>query len=420
MTVSSLLPILVPAVGTYLLFKLRFFFLLHPIRTLRDFLSSCKGRESRRSLFLALAGTLGVGNIFGVAAGLIYGGAGCVFWLAVSSIFAAVLKYSECTLCFAMRSECCGGMHLVLERCSSRFGKTFATLYAIAAVFLSFFMGGAMQVTAVAGAFVAISHGDAVLPAIIFAVLIFFGALGGGERIEKITEYVIPLTMTVYILLCFSSILQNVSSVSTVLSDIINDAKNMKSAAVGIGGFLVSRQFTEGFARGILSNEAGCGTSSFAHTRAGERTPYIAGLSGICEVFFDTAVLCLLTAIAILSTGVNVSSYSSPMLLVSDTIGACFGDASRGLLLLSVAAFAYSTVICWFYYGSVCACYLLPKAGYKLFSPLFFLFLTVGSSVDSRLLIEVTDVLLLILSVLTLSAVIKSREKIKSLTKNGS
>jgi AGCS family alanine or glycine:cation symporter len=421
MNTSVLLTLLVTAVGVYLLFKLKFFFILHPIRTARDFISANKKPESRRALFLALAGTLGVGNIFGVAAGIIYGGAGMVFWLVVSSVFASVLKYSECVLCFSQSGEC-GGMHLVLKKSFVRIGKPLAYAYSAACVLLAFFMGSTMQAVAVSGAYVAIFHRDVLLPSIIFAIIVFLGAFGGGDRIEKITEFVIPLTITVYIFLCFASIIQNYPSLENVLSDILEEAKNLKSAAFGVGGYVLSKQFSEGFARGILSNEAGCGTSSLAHTRAKDRTPYIAGLSGICEVVFDTSVLCVLTALAILSSGVDYSAYSSPMLLVSDTVGTAFGELSRWLLLLSVSAFAYSTVICWFYYGSISSAYILPKFGSSLFAPLFFAFLVFGSLIPSRTIIDITDALLLILSLLTLSAVIRNRERIKTLTisKNGS
>ena len=419
---SLLLPLLVTVAGGYLLIKLRFFFLLHPVRCIREFLSANRSAQSRRALFLALAGTLGVGNIFGVAAGIIYGGAGSVFWLAVSSVFASVLKYSECVLSFDSLTERGGGMHLVLKKSFPRVGKALASVYAIACILLALFMGGAMQSGAVSGAFVAISGNNALLPSIMFAILVFLGALGGGDKIERITEFVIPVTMIVYILLCFCSIFNNPTSLGDVFSDIINDAKNVKSAAFGIGAFITSKQFSEGFARGILSNEAGCGTSSLAHTRAEERTPYIAGLSGICEVVFDTTVLCLLTAFAILASGVDYSSYSSPMLLVSDTVGACFGEFSRVLLLLSVFAFAYSTVVCWFYYGTVCSAFLFSSLGSQIFSPVFFAFLIFGAVIPPRTLIDATDILLLILSFMTVSAIIRKRERIKELTmsKSGS
>ncbi len=416
MYLSFILPILVFTVGTYLLFKLHFFFVIHPIRTVKSFLSSVKDKKSRRALSLALAGTLGVGNIFGVAAGIIYGGAGSVFWLVISAIFAAVIKYAECVLSFDSLSREKGGMHLVLEGTFPKRGKHLAALYATACAALALFMGGAMQSGAVVGAFVSVSEKGVLLPSLIFTLVVFLGTLGGGDKIEKITEKVIPLTMIVYIFLAFSSIFANIDSLGNAFSAILNDAFTPKSAAFGTGTFLLLRQISEGFARGILSNEAGCGTSSLAHTRCTGRTPYHAGLSGMCEVFFDTSVLCVLTSMAILSSVSDPQSYTSPMQLVSDAIGNTFGGFSQALLLFSVFAFAYATVICWFYYGSVCSSYLMPKVGSKIFAPAFFAFIIFGGLIPSRRLIDITDILLLVLSALTVSAMIRRCERIKELT----
>ena len=185
MNISVALPFLVAFVGAYFLYKLDFFFVLHPVKSARNFVFSLKKRESRRAFFLALAGTLGVGNIFGVAAGLIYGGAGMVFWLAVSSLFSAVIKYSECALSSSASDDGRGGMHLVLRSTFPRSGKLLALIYTVACTLLAFFMGGAMQVTAVTGALSSLSDIDALVPSAIFAILVLFGTLGGGERIEK-------------------------------------------------------------------------------------------------------------------------------------------------------------------------------------------------------------------------------------------
>ena len=273
-----------------------------------------------------------------------------------------------------------------------------------------------MQASAVMGAYSALSDSGGLLPAIIFAICVLFGTFGGGNRIEKITEKVIPLTTIIYILLCLLVVLKNFHSLGEVISAIIANAVDPTCAVLGIGGTLLSRQFSEGFARGVLSNEAGCGTSSLAHTRSADRRPYFAGLSGICEVVFDTSVLCVLTALAVLCSVKDIGAYTSPMLLVSDALCGSLGSLSRILLLLSVAAFAYSTVICWYYYGSVCSSYLFSDYGRRGFGIMFFAFLIFGGVIPSRGLIMITDYLLFVLSVLTLSAVIKRRERIKELT----
>ena len=234
MCLSFLLPILVFAVGIYLLFKLRFFFILHPFRTVKAFTRSAKDPESRRALFLALAGTLGVGNIFGVAAGIIYGGAGSVFWLAVSSVFAMVIKYSECVVSFDYLGDGCGGMHCVLRRCFPLGGKILSSFYAALCIALSLFMGAAMQsasAAAVAGESVSIGARPASL---IFTAAVLFGIVGGCEKIARITEKLIPLTMIVYIILSFSAIFLNIHRFFEVIREIIDDAFSF-DAAVGGG-----------------------------------------------------------------------------------------------------------------------------------------------------------------------------------------
>lgn len=415
---SYILPLVVLFVGVYLLFKLKFFFLRHPIRTFLSFADSLKDKNDRRALFLALAGTLGVGNIFGVASGIIYGGAGSVLWLALSSLFASVLKYSECVLSIDTLEDGIGGMHIVILKTFKRRGRPLSRLYAVACIMIALFMGGAMQSSAAVGAYTSLSQKSLLLPSIVFALLVLIGVLGGGEKISKVTEKVIPLTMIVYILLCFIAIFGNFSSLDNALLMITEDALNPRAATAGIGMHLFLTQFSEGFCRGILSNEAGCGTSSFAHSRSSGRTPYSAGLSGMCEVFFDTSVLCILTALAILCSVSDPQSYTSPMALVSDAVGKSLGGFSGVLLLLSVTAFAYSTVICWFYYGSVTSAYLAPRFGARAFALVFFAFLIFGVNIPSRTLIEATDALLLVLCVLTVAAILRGRDRIRDLTLN--
>ena len=147
MEFSFLLPVLVSFAGLFLLIKLRFFFILHPIKTLREFSLGLKDREARRSLFLALAGTLGVGNIFGVAAGIMIGGEGSLFWLFVSSLFSAVIKYAEVLLVFDGETKS-DGMAGLISRTFSR-GKAFSILYAGLTVAVSLTMGAIMQTSAV-------------------------------------------------------------------------------------------------------------------------------------------------------------------------------------------------------------------------------------------------------------------------------
>lgn len=417
MLLSTVLPILVVGVGGYLLVKLRFFFILQPKKCARELLLSMKDKENRRSLSLALAGTLGVGNIFGVAAGILIGGAGCVFWLVVSSLFAMVIKYSECILTFdAIKGEK-GGMHLVLLKVFEKWGGILSILYTVVCVFLSFFMGGAMQSRA---AIDIVYQNGGISPWIIgfgFGFFVIIGVIGGTGKIEKITEKLVPIATIIYILIAFLSILKNISSVGNVVVNIMSNAFNIKSVGGGLFSFLSSKALTEGFARGILSNEAGTGTSSFAHSRGQGRTSHTAGLSGICEVFFDTVLLCPMTAFAILTAVPEYYLCKTPMSLIYSAITRSIGNFYGLILTITILIFAYSTVICWFYYGGECIEFLFGKKYLLSYSLIFLSFVIFSPYISTSFLLGVTDILLLILAFLTLSAVLKRRDRICLLAK---
>ena len=172
----------------------------------------------------------------------------------------------------------------------------------------------------------------------------------------------------------------------------------------------------EGFARGILSNEAGVGTSALGHSRYRERTPHVAGLFGMCEVFFDTTVLCMLTAFVILISVDDISAFSTPMSLVNAAFSQSLGDASSRMLIILIFSFAYSTIICWYSYGLECVSIYFPVVE-LFFAPSFLLFVLISSVISSALLISVIDLILLIMSFITLSAIVKRLRRIQEISK---
>ena len=198
MKLSFLLPILVASAGLYLLVRLRFFFICHPIRTMGEFTSALGDRGARRSLCLALAGTLGVGNIFGVAAGIMIGGAGSLFWLFLSSIFAMIIKYAETLLTFDIKTAR-GGMAEVIRRVFVKCGDLLAPIYAVMTLALSLFIGSAMQSVAVLDVAEGAFSIHPVIGAVILIILLTPVLIGGARKIENITEIVIPLTTIIYI-----------------------------------------------------------------------------------------------------------------------------------------------------------------------------------------------------------------------------
>lgn len=413
---SFLLPIFVTFVGGYFLFRLRFFFILHPIRTAKRLALALKERKSRRSLSLALAGTLGVGNIFGVAVGIIIGGEGVLFWLLVSAVFASVIKYAE-ALCVADLGES-GGMAALIRRRYPLFAGFASRLYSVLCLLVALVMGSAVQSGSVLSLAERAVGAPSGVAASFFAVLVLIVTLGGRRKITDATESIIPLTTVIYILLSFAVIFVNFEALPGAVSKIFSSAFS-PSAAVG-GGFifLSTRALSEGYARGILSNEAGAGTSSMAHASCGA-DPVTAGLFGVCEVFFDTPLLCTLTGLVIVSSVDSPSSYSSAMALVFDAFSFSLGSYAALAVFVCVFLFAYSTVICWYYYGEESLVYLTGRKMKWLYTPIFTAFIFVGAFSDSFFIVSLCDVILLLMTALTLIALLLSSRRIVSLSGDG-
>lgn len=413
MFILDYLPLAVTLVGGFMLIKLRAFFILRPLAVLRELKSTLKNKGTTRALCLALAGTLGVGNIVGVAVGLIVGGEGSVFWLLVSSIFATALKYSEATLSSDMACGDGGGMIPVLKNSFKRCGGALSVMYAFLALCLSLFMGGALQSVGAVGALSVscgidggwLSYAFAFFSALILLLL--------KKKIKSLTLVIIPVVTSVYIALSLSVIIINSSKLPDILCLILKSATNFGAIGGGIIGFMVSNTVREGFSRGLLSNEAGAGTSSFSHSEL-FCTPSGAGLLGMCEVLFDTVILCPMTALAILSSVSDIGVFSSGAELVVSAFQSSLGTISSVTVAICILLFAFSTVACWFYYGRVCAHHL--HFSQNLYTAIFMFSLIFGCMLGELLIVSFCDVLLLFLTLLTGAALIKNSDRIKYLS----
>ena len=411
------LPLLIFGTGLYLLFKLRFFFVLHPLRSFGLAINKLKDERTRHSLFLALAGTLGVGNIFGVAVGIILGGAGSVFWLLFSSLFSSVLKYSEVALAQHCHDDRRVGPAFTgaIKSAFLRHGSLFSAIYSMCTLILALVMGGAMQsraATGVSAEYFGVPH---ILVSLVLCTLLFIAVVGGRERISRVTSVIVPLSTVIYLLISIIAVSKNIDRISEVIALIFDSAFSADSAAGGILAFLFSSSVREGFSRGMLSNEAGAGTSSSAHICDKDATPGVSGLMGIIEVFFDTVLLCTLTAFVILTSDAYGSSHDG-IILVYRSFEASLGSFSGLPLSLSVFIFAYSTVICWYYYGYEAAHALFGSAGKRLFLPVFIVFCLFGYTLSDFPLVVTTDLTMLVLSCICCFTLIKSSDRIKALS----
>ena len=297
------------------------------------------------------------------------------------------------------------------------FSVGLSRVYAVLCLLLALVMGCALQTES---AVLSLKESLGISPflsVVLFLLAFFLAIRSGAERVDRAAAVIIPTAMLVYVFLALALLLQNLSKIPEAVLSVFSDAFTPDAGVGGLVGFLTSKKIREGYSRGLLSNEAGAGTSSLAHTRsAGE--PCEAGLHGICEVIFDTVILCTLTALAILVALPEGYSECSGVTLVMLTVGSVFGNASRTLLAILIGAFALSTVICWYYYGYVTYSTLFGRVG-ALYSAVFVLFLALGSLLPERMLVLSSDVLLLGLTLISTLTVIKGSDRIRLLSEQG-
>ena len=409
MSAFLLIPILVGGAGLFLLIRLRAFFILHPIKCAGEAIRGIRHRGNHTSFTLALAGTLGVGNVIGVCSAIMIGGAGSVFWLLVSAVFSSVIKYSEAALTHGGQ-----GMQDLIRDSLGGLGGILSRAYMLLCIPLAFSMGSALQAKSVAGALSESLYTSRLVVMIILLFSVLAMMSGSSEKSRKASAKLVPFATIVYISLCFATIFVNVDRIPAALFDILSSAFSLKSVGGGLIGFSMLLALKEGFSCGILSNEAGAGTSSFAHTLLADTTPHESGLFGVLEVFFDTVVICPLTGLAVLTSPIDPSAYTSAMRLASDAFAVSLGAPVRLIFAGAVFVFALSTVLCWYYYGSFAFRSLFHSS--FPFTVGFLLSLMLGVLSSDTLVIVLSDGCLLLMALPTLAAIIKSSDRLIALS----
>ena len=362
---------------------------------------------------LALAGTLGVGNIVGVAYGIKVGGAGVVFWIFASALFSSPLKYAESYLT-ALYGDSLGIVYSIRESLSRFVGRS----YAILCLLLSLFLGGGLQSKSVISA-ASIAGFNSCAVSVIFALLVLFAIIGGAGKIEGLNARVIPIATVFYIGITLSVIIVNIASLPKALFEILRGALDFRAVTGGVLSFLGLKAMREGFARGLLSNEAGAGSSALAEGRS-KLSPSEVGLFGVCEVVFDTVILSTLTGLAIVASGGSLDG--DGIEIVTRAVASAFGAASPTVMFSLIAVFSYSAVICRYYYGEECFNYLFKnlreERKKRVLIPLYISFVLLSGFLSERLLVFVSDILLFLMTVITAAALIKNSERIKAPSEN--
>ena len=409
-----LLPAFLMLTGVFFAFKLKFFYILHPVKTSVDMVRGQKKGFS--SLSLALAGTLGIGNIVGVASAILMGGAGSIFWMWISAFCAMSLKYAEVFLAIKFQQHgeqnkpYGGAPYYIKYGLEKKLGKgltlVLASIFAILCVVNSLTTGNLVQINSVSS----LLPVSSLFFGIVFTVLVFAVICGGYLRICKITAFLIPILSSIYIFLCLVIILGNIYEIPRLFEKIFSDAFGVRSASAGFCGYGIAASIRYGVSRGVLSNEAGCGTSPAAHASSKCESPHRQACLGIFEVFFDTVVLCSLTAFIILLAG---SKAESPMELVLFSFEKYTGAFGTFLVALLSILFAFATVVCQYFYGIEALRYFSNKRGKTAYTFIFCLILLLGAVMPMSLMWQISDLAIAVMTVINLGCLLLLSKHIK-------
>lgn len=378
-----------------------------------------------QALCAALAATIGTGNIAGVAAAIVTGGPGAVFWMWVAAFFGMMTNFSENLLGIFYRrrnkdGEWSGGpMYYLKDGLGKYYGKKWikpianvlAVLFCCFAILASFGIGNMAQINKIvlnmdAAFFVNVDLG--VLPGtqidivhlIIGAGLLVIAAMiiiGGLQRIAKVAEVVVPFMAVAFVIGSLVIFGMNIHQVGAIFASVFKFAFRPAAFLGGGIGVLIKTTMTQGFKRGVFSNEAGLGSSVLVHSSSNVKEPVKQGMWGIFEVFFDTFVVCTMTAVVVLSTGFIDLATGTPVAgangdtLVSQAFGACFGAPGTWFVAIAMLFFAFTTVLGWSQYGSKAVEYLFGTKGVKVYRVVFVATIIAGAVMEGGLAWDLSD-----------------------------
>lgn len=355
----------------------------------------------------ALAATVGTGNVAGVAGAIAIGGPGAVFWMWVSALLGMCTKFAEVTLAVHFREtnaqgDLVGGPMYYIKNGLDKKWHFLAYLFAAFGVLAVFGTGNATQVNTITTAIDSALSSFNILPAdavklvnliigVALAIIIALILIGGIKRIGNVTSKLVPFMAIMYIVLALGVIFFHIKDVPAVFASIIEGAFHPASVTGGVvGSFFMSMK--KGVSRGIFSNEAGLGTGSIAHACADTKKPVKQGFFGIFEVFVDTIIICTMTALVILCSGVpvNYGEAAGAELTISG-FTTVYGNWVSIFTAVAMCCFAFSTIIGWGLYGTRCIEFLLGSRSNMPFMVLYSLTAIVGATMNLGLMWSIAE-----------------------------
>ena len=355
----------------------------------------------------ALAGTVGTGNIAGVAGAIAIGGPGAVFWMWISALLGMCTKFSEVVLAVHFRErndkgDWVGGPMYFIKNGLPKKWHFLAVLFSVFGMVAVFGTGNATQVntivTAIDSVFTSYNLAEAeglgtinLALGIFIAVCVALVLLGGIRRIGSFTEKLVPFMAVFYIILAVGVVIMNIGRVPGVFASIFGGAFDPRAFTGGVVGSMFT-SMRRGVSRGIFSNEAGLGTGSIAHASADTGHPVQQGLFGIFEVFTDTIVICTLTSLVILCSGIDIvfGQAAGADLTIAGFI-ASYGRWVSIFTAVALICFAFSTTIGWGLYGSRCVEFLFGTRVIRPFMVVYALVSIIGATLDLGLLWDISD-----------------------------
>lgn len=362
----------IAAVGLLLSIRTRFIQFSRLGYTLRTTFSQMFRRSGRgrqgitpfQAVTTALSGTLGTGNIAGVATAVSLGGAGAVFWMWVSAFFGMATKYGEIVLAMRTRRKrpdgsWAGGPMYYIEEAMG--GRRLACAFAVFCLLSSFCMGNMVQSNTAAAAVAEISGMGPTSLRLLFlgvAAVVGFVIIGGIRRIARTTEALVPAMALFYLGGCLVVLCTHLPELADALGEIFAGAFSLRSAAGGASGYLMNRAIKIGFSKGVFTNEAGLGSAPIAHASAENDLPARQGLWGIFEVFLDTVVMCTLTGLVVIVSGFHLGGSANGAAITLAAFDRYLGGFASFLIGVSTVFFAVASIIGWAWYGETCVRYL--------------------------------------------------------------
>lgn len=412
--------------GVYLSFRTNFFSILKLGYVLKNtflkmFKKDVQGEGEItpfQAVATALAATVGTGNIAGVATAIALGGPGAIFWMWVSAIFGMTTKFGEVVLAVKYREKTDDGRFVGGPMYYIQNGlkwKWLAIIFSIFGALAAFGIGNMVQSNSVAASLQETFSVPPLATGIVLAVLTALVILGGIKRIGAVTEKLVPFMAAIYILGAIFIIILNGSHLPEAFGLIFKHAFTPAAASGGFVGATIATAMRRGISRGVFSNEAGLGSAPIAHAAATTDHPVRQGLWGVFEVFMDTIVICTLTAMAIMVSGLWDSGVTGAALTTQ-----AFNEAIPGggyIVSIGIMLFAFSTILGWSYYGERCAEYLLGKKAILPYRILWIPMVVVGSIGGLEFLWDLSDTLNGLMAIPNLIGVLLLSGTVISLTK---